>query len=96
MCLCNHGKNEQQRQNEQEGNSESRLQDSVLPFEILEAPSSERKISKSLGNLLIVYSIRKLTARMPAIKDVDITAESFLEFHFGKTNFPQRRKGAKR
>jgi len=32
---------------------------------------------------------------MPAIKDVDITAESFLEFQFRKTNFPQRREGRK-
>ena len=67
----------------------------MLPFEILEVQRLIADLSKSLCNLLIVYSIRKLTARMPAIKDVDITAESFLEFQFRKTNFPQRREGRK-
>lgn len=57
----------------------------MLPFEILEAQLVLAEVSKSLGNLLIVYSIRKLTARMPAIKDVDITEKLFFEFHIRRS-----------
>src|SRR5688500_2693922 len=60
----------------------------MLPFEILEVhPTGLADLSKSLCNLLIVYSIRKVTARMPAIKDAVSTEKLFFEFHLRRSRW---------